>query len=247
MTTTTAAKSRISDPTLKALEDKLIEMANAQHESYAYKHLFSVPLTIERVRAHHLQKALWVLNRRACWAYAQAAAPFDVKQLIWQHEEEELGGNKQRGLDNHYVLNVKQGAPFGLTAADYANVQPTDQTLTCLHAWIRLAKDSHWLKALAACAALELSNSDEILRSASASRRMAQKIRDELGIGIERQESFKEHMVADVEHSHLLMEVAKVHATTEFGREQILEGARESWAVDRVFRDALAATMESIR
>ncbi len=54
-------------------------------------------------------------------------------------------------------------------------------------------------------------------------------------------------MVADVEHSHLLMEVAKVHATTDFAREQILEGARESWAVDRVFRDSLAATMESIR
>jgi len=247
MATITAGTSKRKDPHLKALEDKLIEMANEQHESYAYRHLFAVPLTMERVRAHHLQKALWVLNRRACWAYAQASAPFDVKQLIWQHEAEELGGDKQRGLDNHYALNVQQGVPFGLTAEDFAQAKPSDGTLTCLHAWTRLAKDSHWLKALAVCAALELSNSDEILRNASASRRMAQKIRDELGIGIERQHSFKEHMVADTEHAHLLMEVAEVHGTTDFARDQILEGARESWAVDRIFRDYLAATMEAIR
>jgi pyrroloquinoline quinone (PQQ) biosynthesis protein C len=245
--TMTAAKSAIKDPKLTALGDQLVDMANAQHESYAYARLFSVSLTIERVRAHHLQKALWVLNRRACWAYVQAAAPFDVKQLIWQHEEEELGGDKMRGLANHYELNVKQGAPFGLTAADYANATPTDVTFTCIQAWIRLAKDSHWLKALAASAALELSNSDEILRTASASRQMAQKIRDELGIGIEHQDSFKEHMVADIEHSHLLMDVAAVHGTADLACEQILEGARESWAIDRVFRDGLAATMEAIR
>lgn len=246
MATMTTPATAAKDPKLKALEDEIVELANAQHESYAYRHLFAVRLTIPRVRAHHLQKALWVLNRRACWAYAQAAAPFDVKQLIWDHEAEELGGDRSRGLDNHYALNVKQGAPFGLTAEDYAKAQPTDATLTCLHAWIRLAKDSPWLKSVAASAALELSNSDEILRSASASRRMAQKIRDELGIGIERQDSFKEHMVADIEHAHLLMKVARDHAKTDAERELILEGVRESWAIDRVFRDSLASMMDAI-
>jgi pyrroloquinoline quinone (PQQ) biosynthesis protein C len=198
------------------------------------------------VRVHHLQKAIWVLNRRACWAYVQAASPFDVKQMIWRHEAEELGGNVQRGLDNHYALNVQQGAAFGITAEDFARATPSDGTLTCLHAWIHLAKDSPWLKAFAASAALELSNSDEILRTKSASRRMAQKIRDELGIGFERQQSFKEHMVADAEHAHILMEVAEKYATTEFERKQILEGARESWAIDRIFRDQLAASMEAV-
>ena len=231
---------------LAALERVLAEEANAQHESAAYRRLFSVPLTFARVRAHHLQKAIWVLNRRECWAYAQAKAPFDVKQLIWQHEREELDGDITRGLENHYALNVKQGEALGLTAEDFANVRPTDTTLTCLYAWTGLVKDSPWLKSFAACAALELSNSDEILRGKSASRRMAERISADLGIEMARQHSFKEHVVADVEHAHILMTVAKDHVRSEFDYAQVLEGVRESWAIDRVFRGHLAELMESI-
>ena len=233
-------------PGRDGLEHELVEAANAQHESEAYQRLFSVPLTFARVRAHHLQKAIWVLNRRACWAYAQAKSPFDVKQLIWQHEREELDGDVTRGLENHYALNVKQGEALGLGPEDFADVEPTDTTLTCLYAWTNLVKDSPWLQSFAACAALELTNSDEILRGKSASRRMAEKIRDDLGIEMARQHSFSEHVVADIEHAHILMAVARNHVRTELDRRQVLEGARESWAIDRVFRAHLADLMESI-
>ena len=233
-------------PELKELEDKLVELANAQHESDAYQCLFSVPLTLPRIRAHHLQKAIWVLNRRDCWAYAQAKAPFGVKQLIWQHEEEELGGDVARGLEDHYALNIRQGEAVGLTVRDFADAQPTDTLFTCMSAWTSLAKDSPWLKSLASCAALELTNSEEILRGKSASRRMAEKVRDELGIKIGKQQSYQEHIVADVEHANILMSVAREHADTELARTQILEGVEESWAIDRVFRGHLGALMFSI-
>ena len=233
-------------PSLESLEQVLTDEANAQHESVAYQRVFSVPLTFARVRAHHLQKAIWVLNRRECWAYAQAKAPFDVKQLIWQHEREELDGDITRGLENHYALNVKQGEALGLGPEDFANVKPTDTTMTCLYAWTSLVKDSPWLKSFAACAALEVTNSDEILRGKSASRRMAEKISADLGIEMERQQSFNEHVIADIEHAHILMIVAKDHVRTDFDRDQVLEGARESWAIDRVFRAHLADLMESI-
>ena len=231
---------------LEGLEHILVEEANAQHESAAYQRVFSVPLTFARVRAHHLQKAIWVLNRRECWAYAQAKAPFDVKQLIWQHEREELDGDVTRGLENHYALNVKQGEALGLGPEDFANVKSTDCTMTCLYAWTGLVKDSPWLKSFAACAALEITNSDEILRGKSASRRMAEKIRDDLGIEMVRQQSFNEHMVADIEHANILMIVARDHVRTDLDRAQVLEGVRESWAIDRVFRAHLADLMESI-
>jgi hypothetical protein len=233
-------------PELKALEDKLVELANAQHESDAYQCLFSVPLTLPRIRVHHLQKAIWVLNRRDCWAYAQAKAPFGVKQLIWQHEEEELGGDVARGLEDHYALNIRQGEAVGLTARDFADARPTDTLFTCMCAWASLAKDSPWLKSLASCAALELTNSEEILRGKSASRRMAEKVHDELGIKIGKQQSYQEHIVADVEHANILMSVAREHADTELARTQILEGVEESWAIDRVFRGHLGALMLSI-
>jgi pyrroloquinoline quinone (PQQ) biosynthesis protein C len=238
------AKAKPTDG-LKELEQELVELANAQHDSYAYEHLFSVPLTVARVRIHHLQKSLWVLNRRECWAYAQAAAPFDVKQLIWDHEREELQGDQERGLDNHYALEMQQGAPFDLGPEDYADAVPSDGTITCLHAWTHLAKNSPWLKSFAASAALEMSNSEEILRKGGASRRMAQRIEEDLGITFDRQQSFKEHIVADVEHANIMMEVARRHAHTAPARQLILEGARESWAIDRIYRDNLARLMEA--
>jgi hypothetical protein len=231
---------------LKELEEKLIELANAQHESKAYQSLFSVPLTLSRIRAHHLQKAIWVLNRRDCWAYAQAKAPFGIKQLIWQHEAEELGGDVARGLEDHYSLNIRQGEAVGLAPHDFADVQPTDTLFTCMCAWTSLAKDSSWLKSLASCAALELTNSEEILCGKSASRRMAEKVRDELGIKIGKQQSYQEHMVADIEHANILMKVARDHADSAEARAQILEGVEESWAIDRVFRGHLGALMLSI-
>ena len=231
---------------LEELEQELIELANAQHESYAYEHLFSVPLTVARVRLHHLQKSLWVLNRRECWAYAQAAAPFDVKQLIWDHERDELRGDQERGLDNHYALEMQQGEPFDLHPEDYANVVPSDGTITCLHAWTHLAKNSPWLKSLAASAALEMSNSEEILAKGGASRRMAQRIEEDLGITVNRQQSFKEHMVAYVEHANIMMEVGRRHAHTELAWQQMLDGAKESWAIDRIYRDNLASLMDEL-
>ena len=240
------ASTLTQSPEMKELEAGLVELANAQHGSEAYQRLFSVPLSIPRIRAHHLQKAIWVLNRRDCWAYAQAKAPFGVKQLVWQHEQEELGGDVARGLEDHYALNIRQGEAIGLTAQDFADARPTDTLLTCMYAWTLLAKDSPWLKSLASCAALELTNSEEILRGKSASRRMAEKVRDELGIEIGKQQSYQEHMVADIEHANILMQVARDHADSDLARIHILEGVEESWAIDRVFRGHLAALMESI-
>jgi len=230
---------------LKALEQELIKLANDQHDSYAYEHLFTIPLTVARVRLHHLQKSLWVLNRRECWAYAQATAPFDVKQLIWDHEREELHGDQERDMGNHYELEIQQGEPFELYPEDYASAIPSDGTLTCLHAWTHLAKDSPWLKTFAASAALEMTNSEEILRKGGASRRMAQRIEEDLGITINRQQSYKEHIIADVAHANIMMEVAQRHAQTKPARQLVLEGARESWAIDRIYRDNLASLMEA--
>jgi hypothetical protein len=231
---------------LDALEARLADLANAQHCSEEYQRLFSVPLTLPRIRVHHLQKAIWVLNRRDCWSYAQARAPFQVKQLIWRHEAEELGGDVTRGLEDHYALNISQGEAVGLTPKDFAEAEPTDTLFTCMTAWIALAKDSFWLKSLASCAALELTNSEEVLRGKSASRRMAEKVRDELGIEVAKQQSYQEHMVADVEHANILMQVARDHAASEEAYRQILEGAEESWAIDRVFRGHLGSLMLAI-
>jgi hypothetical protein len=55
-----------------------------------------------------------------------------------------------------------------------------------------------------------------------------------------------EHVVMDLEHAHLLMQVARKHATTDSARAAILRGARESLMIDRVYRGHLADLVESL-
>ena len=75
---------------LTRLRNKLSEMANNVFKSNEYLHFFSIPLTRELAAYYILERSHFHLNRRQCWAMVQSKAPFDVKQLIWEHEREEL-------------------------------------------------------------------------------------------------------------------------------------------------------------
>jgi len=44
----------------------------------------------------------------------------------------------------------------------------------------------------------------------------------------------------DVEHAHLLFDVARKYAKTDHDIELILDGARRSWAIDRIWKGHLA-------
>ena len=230
---------------LNDLRTRLAEMANAQFESDEYRLLFTPKLTMRRAQIYIVQRSHFVLNRRDCWGYVQAKAPFDVKKLIWDHEREELGGDPERGLADHYTLGVQEGEAVGLTPEDFIDTPPLDGVAACLYAWIHLARDRPWLEAVAASSALEISNSDEVIRGGATSHRMAEKKRDELGIPFERQHSDAEHMVADIEHAHLLMQVAEKYADDEDSRRQVLKGAEETWRIERVCKGAIAAAMDA--
>jgi pyrroloquinoline quinone (PQQ) biosynthesis protein C len=232
---------------LDAFYAKLVEMANAQFESEEYKLLLGQKLTRGRAQIYAIQRSYYVLNRRNCWGYVQAKAPFDVKKLVWDHEREELGGDPSRGLDDHFTLGVKEGKALGLTADDFQNLPPLPTCAACCRAWEHLAMTSPWLMAIAASSALEMSNSDEVIKGGSMSRRMAEKRRDELGIPIKEQHSDAEHMVADVEHGHLMMTVARKYALTKDAQEQMIEGAAESLKLERVFKGAIALAYEKCK
>ena len=108
--------------TLREMDAELAILANAQFESAPYKKILSMKLTQERVQVYILQRAYFHLNRRDCWAYVQAAAPFDVKKLIWDHEREELAGDPERGIPDHYTLGIQEGATVAL---EPGALQPT--------------------------------------------------------------------------------------------------------------------------
>lgn len=231
---------------LKTFEDEARKLANAQFDSPQYRRVLEMPLTRARAQKYTLQKAHWNLNRRDCWAFAQALAPIDVKRLIWEHELDELAGNEERGVEAHYLLQMRQGELIGLKPEDFGNEAMADGTRTCLYAYIHLVKDSPWLKSVAACAALEVSNSADYVDGGGMSYRMGKRFEEDLGIPFDKQVNAKEHHEVDVAHGTLLMVVARRHADTPGKLDLLMEGLNDSWALDRVWKGQLAEMMAAL-
>lgn len=230
---------------LTRLNNKLAVMANDVFKSDDYRHFFSVPLTRDRAAYYIFQRSHFHLNRRQCWALVQAKAPFDVKQLIWDHEREELAGDAERGVENHWVLGMKEGETVGMKAKDFRK-PPGDCTLICAGAWAHIAETAPWLEAIAASGVLEIANSDAIVKGGGVANRLAKKMSKELNIPLRKQHSNKEHMEVDVIHAALLNKVAETHVKDKEDVDAVLSGATKSLAINRIWLGLMAKEMERL-
>jgi len=230
---------------VKDLCAALDQMVNDQFDSVEFKALLDLPLTMERGRFYVVQNALYTSNRRDCWGYVQGAAPLDVKRVIWEHESDELINDPRAGMD-HYNLTVKQGEVIGLKREDFDNAQVPAMVQACFHAWHHIAMRSHWLTAYTASHMLERRNNGKIVKGGGMSYRVGKKFENELGINLKRMISLDVHVVADMEHSENISEMFEKYAKTPEDCERVLEGARESMAIDRAYRGALGFYMERI-
>ncbi len=231
---------------LKKLGNELGRMANDVFKSDEYRHFLSLPLTRARAAYYIFERSHFHLNRRQCWALVQAHAPFDVKQLIWHHEREELTGDKERGVENHWILGMKEGLTVGLKPRDF-NKPPSDGTRICTYAWAHIAQTAVWLEAVAASGMLEIANSDAIVKGGGIANRIARKMARELDIPIKKQPSNKEHMEVDMVHANLLFQVAENHVKTREDADLVLRGARNSLAINRTWIGLMAAQMEKMQ
>ncbi len=230
---------------VKDLCAELDQMVNDQFDSVEFKALLNLPLTMERARFYVVQNALYTSNRRDCWGYVQGAAPLDVKRVIWEHESDELINDPRAGMD-HYNLTVKQGEVIGLKREDFDNAQLPAMVQACFHAWHHIAMRSHWLTAYTASHMLERRNNGKIVKGGGMSYRVGKKFENELGINLKRMISLDVHVAADMEHSENISEMFEKYAKTPADCERVLEGARESMAIDRAYRGALGFYMERI-
>ena len=114
------------------------------------------------------------------------------------------------------------------------------------YAWIHLVKDSHWLKAIAACACLEVSNSSEWVDGGGSSYRNGKQDEKYLGIPFDKQVTTVEHVQVDVEHAHMLLRIAEKYAKTQADIDFMLEGVVESWEFEDIYRGQLADMMEQL-
>jgi len=231
------------------LEARLIRacnrMANDAFGSEEYTRFLSLPMTRKRAAFYIFERSHFHLNRRECWALLSARAPFDVKQAIWRHEEDELAGSAARGVDNHWVLGMREGAAVGLKRADFDR-PPSDGTAICAHAWARIATAEPWLAALASSCILEIANSDAIVKGGGIAHRVARKMAGEAGVPLAKQVSNAEHMEVDIEHANLLYEMLPKHVKTKQQADEVLRGARLGIAVNRTWLGLLAARMETL-
>lgn len=224
---------------------ELVRMVNDQFDSPLFRRLLETKFSRERAQHYSVQMAYYVKNRRDCWGYVQGAAPLDVKRLVWHHERDELIGHKDSGKDDHITLAVKEGKVLGLAAEAFDRILPLEGGIACFYSWIHLAQRP-WLEAIAASAILEMRNSGELVHGGSLSQRIGERFAQDLGIPLKKQINNAEHVVMDVEHAHLLLEVARKHATTEEAQRAVVRGAKESLMIDRVYRGHLADMLAAL-
>lgn len=228
-----------------SLWQELVRLCNVQYSAEPFRRLFESKFTRERAQHYSIQMAYYVQNRRDAWGFVQGSAPLEIKKLIWQHEEDELIGQKAQGKVDHITLAIKEGEVFGLTAEAFERTERLEGGEVCFSAWIRLAQRP-WLEAIAGSAILEMRNSGELIQGGSLSARIGAIFERDLGIPMKKQVNNAEHVVMDVEHAHLLMQVARKYATTEAMRRSILRGAKESLMIDRVYRGHLADMLAAL-
>jgi len=225
-----------------SLHEKLVELANAQFDSPEYHKLLAAHYTREGAQVFEVQRAHFVKNRRDCWGFVQGAAPLDVKRLIWAHEQEELMGLGD--VPDHVTLSIQEAELVGFPKGEFERTKPTELAQTCFWAWLHLAKSRPWLEAVAASSILEWVVSDEIVRGGGIVRRLGERMQADLGIPFRDQPTNAVHVVADVEHANLLLKVAHRYALTDDAPQAILRGARDSLAIERVWRGHLADLIE---
>jgi hypothetical protein len=106
---------------------------------------------------------------------------------------------------------------------------------------------SHWLAAYAASHMLERRNNGKIVKGGGMSYRMGRKFENELGINLKKMISLDVHVVADMDHSENISEIFQRYVKTAQDCEQVLQGARDSMAIDRAYRGALGFYMAQIQ
>jgi hypothetical protein len=228
---------------VERLDTRLRELSNQQFDTPEFRRLFALPFTPARARAWTIHQAAFVKNRRDCWGYALGASPIDVKQLIWEHERDELIHDPRAGTD-HTTLTYKEARRFGLTPEEIQSAPLDPSATTAIYGWLYLAKDPRWLVSLVAVSIIEFRNSEQVLHHGGYSGRMRLKLQEELGIPAEHLENQNVHTAADVEHALILRQVLDRHVHTEEDAALVLWAAEQSLVVDRCYRAAETHAME---
>jgi len=225
------------------LREKLDQICREHIEESQRLRLRDVPLTPARGRLIALQRALFNKNRRDCWGAVQCSAPIEVKRVIWAHEEEELIRDPRCGSD-HYSLHVRRCMALGLTREEIENAQPLPSSRAAFYAWLYVARTKLWLQALSSSSILE--RDANMMSAMGEVRRQTERWKKELGLTEKDMEVSTANENADGDHSDMMAEIFDRTATSPELQDLVLQGARESLEINRVFIAGLAEAAKQI-
>ena len=222
------------------------ELVREGARTYEENHYFEVRMTIPRAKIMILQQLCFVRYRRRCWLWLLANCPEEnVRRHILQHEYEEAVKDEfsEKG---HLDLLSRQAKEIGLTQEECANAVPLLTTQLAGYAWAWLAKESHWLKGLAALNITEWFNDNRLLADVGggASARRIKQWNEGLGFTIERMPNFKAHNKADEAHGELFLRVFEEFAIRPEEERLVVEGAQEGIKLHGFLREGIAQAME---
>lgn len=229
----------------EALLSELDELSNRIYETPEFVRFDNVRLTKARAKFYMAHAVYFNLNRRDCWGYVLGAAPWSVKRMIWQHEEDELI-NDPRGDADHQSLLITEARALGLTRNEVETFDLIPGVRAAFYAWLFIAKNQPWLEGLAASHILERRNDTSVVKCPTSPARRKKKMIEEVGIRAEDLVSTNVHTVADVDHTKMIESAFRQHVQDEFSFKQVLSGAKESLTVERSYRASLAHAMEEI-
>lgn len=214
------------------------ELVNRHFESAEYRRIFGVRLTPARQAVLDLHYPHYIKSRRDCWSAASNKAPLDVKRAIWEHEKDELIFDERLGAAH---LTDEQMD----VATDEQNLLPGARA--ALWAWFHLCTTRSWLESLMINHTTERKNNNDIVKGGGFTHRMAMKKADELVGSVEKLDANTQlHMTADVGHSDMFEPVLEKYVYDEKTAALVIRAARDSLALDRAYRGALASAMMEI-
>jgi len=232
---------------VKELRDILDGMVNQHYESPEMKRFFAFTMTLAKGRVLFLHQFHFNMNRRDCWGYVQGSCPPEIKRLIWEHESVELVADPNIPGGSHYTASLAKATKLtGLGKEALYQAELIPGCLAAFYGWLHVAKNSPWLKALFASSILERANNNEIVKDGGVSVREYRRYSSELRNVLKDISGHDVHNFEDKEHSDMMEEVLDRYATGEEAQRQVLEGARDSLAMDRAFRGSLGVVLEQI-
>jgi Iron-containing redox enzyme len=227
------------------LDLELTALATAQFDTPEFRLFFETPLTLDRARCYALNMVFYNVNRRDCWAYVQAKAPWEVKRAIWEHESDELNFDPRGGSD-HRALMTKEAVALGMTEEDVRRALPSPLMTSLFWGFSHINITQPWLGALTASHFLERRNNSRIIRGGGFSQRWREKVIREINIDRSLLISTNVHVDADMDHSDSIWEAICRYVADDFSYRTALEGAQLCAVADRAYRVGLAYEMRKL-